>query len=47
METFANLWQYRAEFVLEWEIFHTKRVEKTKTHVMLIKFFLKVIPFMT
>ena len=28
----VHLWQYLAEFFLEWEIFQTKVVEKIKTH---------------
>jgi hypothetical protein len=34
MNTYIKLWQYLAEFLLEWEMFLTKVVEKTKTHFM-------------
>jgi len=30
MKTCVRLWQYLTEFVLEWEIFQIKRVEKSK-----------------
>ena len=33
MKTFSYLWQYIAEFFSEWEMFQTKDVEKTKTHI--------------
>ena len=33
MKTFSHLWQYLAEFFLEWEIFRIKVVEKIKTHI--------------
>ena len=32
MKTDIRLWQYLAEFFLEWEIFQTKFVQKIKTH---------------
>jgi hypothetical protein len=32
MKTYVYLWQYLAEFFLEWEVFLTKFVEKIKTH---------------
>jgi hypothetical protein len=31
--TFSHLWQYVAEFFLEWEIFYIKVVEKIKIHI--------------
>jgi hypothetical protein len=35
MKTFVHLWQYLAEFFLEWEVFQTNVVEKIKnTHHM-------------
>jgi hypothetical protein len=34
MKTFTHLWQYLAEFFLEWEIFQIKVVEKIKTHIL-------------
>ena len=34
MKTFSHLWQYLAEFFLEWEMFQTKVVEKVKVHVL-------------
>jgi hypothetical protein len=41
MKTCAHLWSYLAEFFLEWEMLHTKAVEKTKTHILCsITFFL-------
>ena len=44
MKTYVNLWQCLAEFVLEREIFETKVVEKTKTHILSF-FFHKDIAF--
>ena len=34
MKTYVHLWQYLAEYFLEWEMFQTKVVEKTKTHIL-------------
>jgi hypothetical protein len=34
MKTFVHLWQYLAEFYLEWEMFQIKVVEKIKTHIL-------------
>ena len=34
MKTFSHLWQYRAEFFLEWEMFRIKVVEKIKIHIL-------------
>jgi hypothetical protein len=34
MKTYVHLWQYLAEFVLEWEMFQTNVVEKIKTHIL-------------
>jgi hypothetical protein len=33
METYVQLWQYLAEFFLEWEMFQTNVVEKMKTYI--------------
>ena len=35
--TFPHLWQYLADFFLEWEIFKIKVVEKIKTHTLSIQ----------
>ena len=29
-----NFWSYRAQFLLEWEMFQTELVEKIKTHIL-------------
>ena len=34
MNTFSHLYQYVAEFFLEWEMFQIKVVEKIKTHIL-------------
>jgi hypothetical protein len=34
MKTYVHLWQYLAEFFLEWEIFQTNVVDKIKTHIL-------------
>jgi hypothetical protein len=39
------LWQYVAEFLLEWEMFQTEVVEKIKIHFMFNHFFLKIVQF--
>jgi hypothetical protein len=47
MKTFSYLCQYLAEFLLEWEMFHIKDVEKIKTHNLCsVTFFQKIVPFM-
>jgi len=33
-KTYVQLWWYLAEFFLEWEMFHTKVVEKIQTHIL-------------
>jgi hypothetical protein len=43
MKTYIHLW-YATKFLLEWEMFQTKYVEKTKTHFMFNNFFTKVLP---
>jgi hypothetical protein len=34
VKTDVHLWQYLAEFFLQWEMFQTKVVEKIKTHIL-------------
>jgi hypothetical protein len=34
MKNYAHLWQYLAEFFLEWEMFLTKVVDKIKSHIL-------------
>ena len=34
VKTSVHLWQYLVDFVVEWEVFQTKVVEKIKTHVL-------------
>ena len=34
MNGYVYLWQYPAEFFLEWEMFQTQVVEKIKTHIL-------------
>jgi hypothetical protein len=34
MQTFRHLWQYIAEFFLEWEMFQIKVVDKIKIHIL-------------
>jgi len=34
MKTYVHLWQYLAEFFLEWKMFQTEFVEKIKTHIL-------------
>jgi hypothetical protein len=34
MMTCINLWQYLVDSFLQWEVFHTKFVEKIQTHVL-------------
>jgi hypothetical protein len=34
MKAFLHLWQYLAEFILEWEMFQIKFVENIKIHVL-------------
>ena len=34
MKTFRHLWQYLAEFFLQWEIFQIKVVDKIKIHIL-------------
>ena len=34
MTTFPRLWQYLAEFFLEWELFQVKVIVKIKTHIL-------------
>ena len=39
MKTFSYLWQYLAEFFIEWEMFQINDVEKIKTHFIFNNFF--------
>jgi hypothetical protein len=41
MMTFSHLWQYLAKFFLEWEMFHTKVVDKIKIHILYLITFLQ------
>ena len=42
MKMFLHLWQYLAEFFLEWGMFQTKVVEKIKTRILCsVTFFLR------
>ena len=34
MKMFLHLWQYLAEFFLEWEMFQIQVIEKIKTHIV-------------
>jgi hypothetical protein len=45
MKTFVHLWQYVAEFFLEWEMFQTKVVAKIKTQFIFNNLFPKIVPF--
>ena len=42
MKTFLNLWEYRTEFFLEWEIFQIKVAEKIKTPILFFYVFCTV-----
>jgi hypothetical protein len=39
MKTHVHLWYYLAQFSLEWQMFQTKVLEKTKTHFLLSNIF--------
>ena len=39
METFSQLWQYLAEFFLEWETYQIRVLEKIETRLMFENFF--------
>jgi len=45
MKTSVHLWSHLAHF-LEWEMFHTKVVEKIKTRILCSIIFFKILPFM-
>ena len=48
MTNYAHLLWWFAQFLLEWEIFQTKAVEKIKTHILFsvtFFFFRKIVPF--
>ena len=34
MKTNIHCWSYLTQFFLKWEMFHTKLVEKIKTHIL-------------
>ena len=34
MNTYVKVWEYLAEFFLEWEKFLTKDIEKVKIHIL-------------
>jgi hypothetical protein len=40
MKTSPHLWQYIAEFFLEWEMFQTNVVEKIETNILRSEMFL-------
>jgi len=43
MKTDIHFWSYLSEFFLEWEMFHTKVVDKIKTHILCsVTFFFKL-----
>jgi hypothetical protein len=46
MKTYVNLQNSVAEFLLEWEMFQTKIVEKIKKHFMFDTVFPEIVPFM-
>jgi hypothetical protein len=41
MNIFLHLWQYFADFFLEWEMLHMKAVEKIETHILCLATFLR------
>jgi hypothetical protein len=46
MKTFSHLWQYIAEFFVEWEMFQIKMAEKIKIRILeQLFFFSKNVPF--
>jgi hypothetical protein len=45
-EEVLHLWQYLAKFVLEWEIFQIKIVEKINKQFIFNNFVSKIMPFM-
>jgi len=49
MQTDVHLWQYIAEFFLEWEMFHTEVLEKMKAQfcVQYSPFPRNIVPFMS
>ena len=48
MWTFLHLWQYLAQFFLEWELFQVEVVKKIKdTHLTFSNFFHTIVPFMS
>ena len=49
MKAYTHLWQYIAEIFLEWEMLHTKFVEKIKIqfYIRYNVFSSKIVPFMS
>ena len=46
MKTCVHIW-YLTEFFLEWEMFQSKAVEKSKAHILCsVAFSPKIVPFM-
>jgi len=45
MKSYAHLWQYLAEFFLEWEMFQAEVVEKNRTHFVLNNFNREAVSF--
>jgi hypothetical protein len=45
MKTCVHVWQYLAEFFLEWEMFQTKVVKKSKLTFLFNNLFPKIVPF--
>jgi hypothetical protein len=45
MKTSVHLWQYLAEFFLEWEILKMKFVEKIEKHFLYSIFFSEILAF--
>ena len=46
MKTYVHVWQYLAEFFLEWELFNKKVLEKIKTHFTFNNLGLKIVTFL-
>jgi hypothetical protein len=47
MKNYVHLWQYRAQFFLEWEMLQQKAAQKIKTHILRsLTFPAKIVPFM-
>jgi len=48
MKTDRHFWLYRAQFLLEWEVFQTEILDKFKTNILWSSnfFFPKILPLM-